>query len=125
MLSSVPIYYLFLYLHLHIFLCVCVGLLWTYICSFAKTQVFFTSLHKQVRMTTLTHRTRRTEVSKSAEKKVESEEDTNQERSPDSEDPGDSKDIRLTLMEEVLLLGLKDKEVMTLGLLSLAQRHKS
>ncbi|XP_040608159.1 Golgi phosphoprotein 3-like isoform X2 [Mesocricetus auratus] len=61
-------------------------------------------------MTTLTHRTRRTEVSKSSEKKVESEEDTNQERCPDNEDPGDSKDIRLTLMEEVLLLGLKDKE---------------
>lgn len=66
-------------------------------------------------MTTLTHRTRRTEVSKSSEKKVESEEDTNQERSPDNEDPGDSKDIRLTLMEEVLLLGLKDKEVITLA----------
>eukprot|EP00072_Mus_musculus_P073270 XP_017175033.1 PREDICTED: Golgi phosphoprotein 3-like isoform X1 [Mus musculus] len=65
---------------------------------------------RQVRMTTLTHRTRRTEVSKSSEKKIESEEDTNQERSPDNEDPGDSKDIRLTLMEEVLLLGLKDKE---------------
>ncbi|NP_001391050.1 Golgi phosphoprotein 3-like isoform 4 [Mus musculus] len=63
-------------------------------------------------MTTLTHRTRRTEVSKSSEKKIESEEDTNQERSPDNEDPGDSKDIRLTLMEEVLLLGLKDKEVL-------------
>jgi Golgi phosphoprotein 3 len=66
-------------------------------------------------MTTLTHRTRRTEVSKNSEKKIESEEDTNQERSPDNEDSGDSKDIRLTLMEEVLLLGLKDKEVMRLG----------
>lgn len=62
-------------------------------------------------MTTLTHRTRRMEVGKNPEKKVESEEDTNQDRSPDSEDSGDSKDIRLTLMEEVLLLGLKDKEV--------------
>ncbi|KAM4863189.1 Golgi phosphoprotein 3-like [Urocitellus parryii] len=61
-------------------------------------------------MTTLTHRTRRTEISKNFEKKVESEEDTNQERSPENEDSGDSKDIRLTLMEEVLLLGLKDKE---------------
>nr|XP_051713274.1 Golgi phosphoprotein 3-like isoform X3 [Oryctolagus cuniculus] len=66
--------------------------------------------NKQVRMTTLTHRARRTEVSKNFEKKVESEEDCNQERNPDTEDPGDSKDIRLTLMEEVLLLGLKDKE---------------
>lgn len=28
-----------------------------------------------------------------------------------NEDDGDSKDTRLTLMEEVLLLGLKDKEV--------------
>ncbi|GAB1287847.1 Golgi phosphoprotein 3-like [Apodemus speciosus] len=65
-------------------------------------------------MTTLTHRTRRTEVSKSSEKKIENEEDTNQERNPDNEDPGDSKDIRLTLMEEVLLLGLKDKELVSL-----------
>ncbi len=29
----------------------------------------------------------------------------------DERDDGDSKDTRLTLMEEVLLLGLKDKEV--------------
>ncbi|XP_008048151.1 Golgi phosphoprotein 3-like isoform X2 [Carlito syrichta] len=64
-------------------------------------------------MTTLTHRARRTEVSKSSEKKIDSEEDTSRERSPDNEDSdGDSKDIRLTLMEEVLLLGLKDKEVL-------------
>ncbi|XP_058131294.1 Golgi phosphoprotein 3-like isoform X1 [Dasypus novemcinctus] len=62
-------------------------------------------------MTTLTHRARRTEVSKNSEKKMETEEDNNQERSTDNEDSGDSKDIRLTLMEEVLLLGLKDKEV--------------
>uniref|UniRef100_A0A8C6FWK7 Golgi phosphoprotein 3-like n=1 Tax=Moschus moschiferus TaxID=68415 RepID=A0A8C6FWK7_MOSMO len=61
-------------------------------------------------MTTLTHRARRTEVGKNSEKKVESEENMNQDRSQDSEDTGDSKDIRLTLMEEVLLLGLKDKE---------------
>ncbi|XP_041612522.1 Golgi phosphoprotein 3-like isoform X2 [Vulpes lagopus] len=51
-------------------------------------------------MTTLTHRARRTEVGKSSEKKVECEEDTNQDRGPDNEDSGDSKDIRLTLMEE-------------------------
>lgn len=61
-------------------------------------------------MTTLTHRARRTEISKNSEKKMESEEDSNWEKSPDNEDSGDSKDIRLTLMEEVLLLGLKDKE---------------
>lgn len=63
-------------------------------------------------MTTLTHRARRMEVGKNSEKKAESEEDTNQDRSSDNEDSGDSKDIRLTLMEEVLLLGLKDKEVL-------------
>ena len=68
-------------------------------------------------MTTLTHRARRSEVGQNNEKKVESEEDTNQDRSQDNEDSGDSKDIRLTVMEEVLLLGLKDKEVMHLGLL--------
>uniref|UniRef100_A0A4W2EUJ4 Golgi phosphoprotein 3 like n=1 Tax=Bos indicus x Bos taurus TaxID=30522 RepID=A0A4W2EUJ4_BOBOX len=61
-------------------------------------------------MTTLTHRARRTEVGKNSEKKVESEENVNQDRNQDNEDIGDSKDIRLTLMEEVLLLGLKDKE---------------
>lgn len=32
-------------------------------------------------------------------------------RELNEDDPDDSKDIRLTLMEEVLLLGLKDKEV--------------
>ncbi|KAK2508855.1 hypothetical protein MC885_012892 [Smutsia gigantea] len=51
-------------------------------------------------MTTLTHRARRTEVGKNSEKKVEGEKDTNQDRHPDNEDSGDSKDIRLTLMEE-------------------------
>ena len=60
-------------------------------------------------MTTLTHWARRTKVGNNSEKKVESEEDTNQDRSQDNEDTGDSKDICLTLMEEVLLLGLKDK----------------
>lgn len=30
---------------------------------------------------------------------------------PDDDDSGDSKETRLTLMEEVLLLGLKDREV--------------
>uniref|UniRef100_A0A8C6J3K6 Uncharacterized protein n=2 Tax=Melopsittacus undulatus TaxID=13146 RepID=A0A8C6J3K6_MELUD len=56
-------------------------------------------------MTTLTHRSRRTEGRKGA-----GEEDTAADRDPTEEDPDDSKDIRLTLMEEVLLLGLKDKE---------------
>lgn len=64
-------------------------------------------------MTTLTHQACRTEVEKNSEKKVESEEDTNQDRSQDNEDTGDSKDIYVTLMEEALLLGLKDKEVYT------------
>ena len=64
-------------------------------------------------MTTLTHPACHTEVGKNSEKKVESEEDTNQDRSQDNEDTGDSKDIYLTLMEEALLLGLKDKEVYT------------
>lgn len=57
-------------------------------------------------MTTLTHRSRRAEGRKGA-----GEEDAAAERDPTEEDPDDSKDIRLTLMEEVLLLGLKDKEV--------------
>lgn len=74
--------------------------------------IFSSPLQKQLRMTTLTHRARRTEVGRNSEKKVESEGDVNQDRTPESEDSGDSKDIRLTLMEEVLLLGLKDKEVM-------------
>ena len=64
-------------------------------------------------MTTLTHRARRTEVGKNSEKKVESEENMNQNRNQDNEDTGDSKDIYVTLMEEALLLGLKDKEVYT------------
>ena len=62
-------------------------------------------------MTTLTHWACHTEVGKNSEKKVESEENVTQDRNQDNEDIGDSKDIRLTLMEEVLLLGLKDKEV--------------
>ncbi|XP_027944035.1 HORMA domain-containing protein 1 isoform X2 [Eumetopias jubatus] len=78
--------------------------------SKTRSGKIFQNKMKQVRMTTLTHRARRTEVGKNSEKKVESEEDTNQDRSPDHEDFSDSKDIRLTLMEEVLLLGLKDKE---------------
>ncbi|KAM3918846.1 Golgi phosphoprotein 3-like [Leptodactylus fuscus] len=56
-------------------------------------------------MTTVYRRTRRGEESQ--EKKVESD-DSSQDK--DEETLGDCKDIRLTLMEEVLLLGLKDKE---------------
>ncbi|XP_074837315.1 Golgi phosphoprotein 3-like [Carettochelys insculpta] len=61
-------------------------------------------------MTTLIHRGRRADGGKNADKKLEGEENSLKDRNPDEEDSGDSKDIRLTLMEEVLLLGLKDKE---------------
>ncbi|XP_027654638.1 Golgi phosphoprotein 3-like isoform X1 [Falco biarmicus] len=61
-------------------------------------------------MTTLTHRGRRPEVGRNSEKKPDSEEDAAADRDLPDGDPDDSKDIRLTLMEEVLLLGLKDKE---------------
>lgn len=60
-------------------------------------------------MTTLTHRGRRAEAGRNSEKKPDGEEDAAADLNDD--DPDDSKDIRLTLMEEVLLLGLKDKEV--------------
>ncbi|XP_053907068.1 Golgi phosphoprotein 3-like isoform X2 [Cuculus canorus] len=59
-------------------------------------------------MTTLTHRGRRAEAGRSLNKKPSSEEDAD--RRLNDDDPDDSKDVRLTLMEEVLLLGLKDKE---------------
>ncbi|KAL8184776.1 UNVERIFIED_CONTAM: Golgi phosphoprotein 3-like [Gekko kuhli] len=61
-------------------------------------------------MTTLTHRGRRAEVGRNAEKRPEGEEDSPLDTQLGDGDAGDSKDIRLTLMEEVLLLGLKDKE---------------
>ncbi|KAL4004747.1 Golgi phosphoprotein 3-like [Oreochromis aureus] len=70
-------------------------------------------------MTTLTQRTsglvqRRTEAIRSAaaEKEKESggEEDEARRGEEEDEDKGDSKETRLTLMEEVLLLGLKDRE---------------
>lgn len=48
---------------------------------------------------------------RNSDKKPDSEEDAAADRDPNEDDPDDSKDIRLTLMEEVLLLGLKDKEV--------------
>ncbi|XP_047910277.2 Golgi phosphoprotein 3-like [Anser cygnoides] len=58
-------------------------------------------------MTTLTHRGRRTEAGGSAGKKLDDEEEAAAERDPEDDD---SKGTRLTLMEEVLLLGLKDKQ---------------
>ncbi|KAM7028841.1 Golgi phosphoprotein 3-like [Acridotheres tristis] len=60
-------------------------------------------------MTTLTHRGRRAD-GRNADKKPDGEEDAAADREANEDDPDDSKDIRLTLMEEVLLLGLKDKE---------------
>ncbi|XP_004549780.1 Golgi phosphoprotein 3 [Maylandia zebra] len=70
-------------------------------------------------MSTLTQRTsglvqRRTEAIRSAaaEKEKESggEEDEVRRGEEEDDDKGDSKETRLTLMEEVLLLGLKDRE---------------
>ena len=72
-------------------------------------------------MTSLTQRSsglvqRRTEASRNAADKERSlgQEDHEPRRGDEQEgdDNGDSKETRLTLMEEVLLLGLKDREVM-------------
>ncbi|XP_029880261.1 Golgi phosphoprotein 3-like isoform X3 [Aquila chrysaetos chrysaetos] len=63
-------------------------------------------------MTTLTHRGWHAEAGRNSDKKPDSEEDAAADRDLNDHDPGDFKDIRLTLMEEVLLLGLKDKEVL-------------
>ena len=71
-------------------------------------------------MTSLTQRSsglvqRRTEASRNAADKdrPSGEEDDEPRRGDeqDDDDTGDSKETRLTLMEEVLLLGLKDREV--------------
>lgn len=76
-------------------------------------------------MTSLTQRSsglvqRRTEASRNAADKERAagggggsgEEDAQSRRDEqDEDDKGDSKETRLTLMEEVLLLGLKDREV--------------
>ncbi|KAJ8383428.1 hypothetical protein AAFF_G00221280 [Aldrovandia affinis] len=59
------------------------------------------------RMTTLTHRTRRCEP---ALDRRGAEDDVTGRPDVPEEEESDSKDIRLTLMEEILLLGLKDKE---------------
>lgn len=58
---------------------------------------------------------RRTEATRSAaadrERESATEEDEARRGEEDDDDVGDSKETRLTLMEEVLLLGLKDREV--------------
>uniref|UniRef100_A0A671KJX7 Uncharacterized protein n=1 Tax=Sinocyclocheilus anshuiensis TaxID=1608454 RepID=A0A671KJX7_9TELE len=59
-------------------------------------------------MSTLTKRSRRSEAP--AERWSNAEEKTD---GTDEEQDTDSKSLRLTLMEEILLLGLKDKEVHT------------
>ncbi|KAE8285201.1 Golgi phosphoprotein 3 Coat protein GPP34 [Larimichthys crocea] len=70
-------------------------------------------------MATLTQRTsglvqRRTEATRSAaadkERESGGEEDEARRGEEEDDDKGDSKETRLTLMEEVLLLGLKDRE---------------
>ncbi|KAI1902311.1 hypothetical protein AGOR_G00043460 [Albula goreensis] len=58
------------------------------------------------RMTTLTHRNRRAEPTLDRRNEA----DDVPEEEEEEEERNDSKDIRLTLMEEILLLGLKDKE---------------
>uniref|UniRef100_A0A4W5MZ69 Golgi phosphoprotein 3 n=1 Tax=Hucho hucho TaxID=62062 RepID=A0A4W5MZ69_9TELE len=68
-------------------------------------------------MTSLTQRSsglvqRRTEASRNAaaDKERGSEDEDNEPRQEAEDEKGDSKETRLTLMEEVLLLGLKDRE---------------
>ncbi|OPJ89936.1 hypothetical protein AV530_017912 [Patagioenas fasciata monilis] len=73
-------------------------------------------------MTSLTQRSsglvqRRTEASRSAAADKErgvggGPEDEGRRDEPGDDEKGDSKETRLTLMEEVLLLGLKDRETM-------------
>lgn len=77
---------------------------------------------QQTEMTSLTQRSsglvqRRTEASRSAADKdrtlsQEAHDEPRRGEELEDDDPGDSKETRLTLMEEVLLLGLKDREVM-------------
>lgn len=75
-------------------------------------------------MTSLTQRNsglvqRRTEAIRSAaadrEKDSGGEDEEARRGEEEEEDKGDSKETRLTLMEEVLLLGLKDREVRTVN----------
>lgn len=60
-------------------------------------------------MTTLTKRSRRTDTP-TERRSQEEEEEKQKGRGTDEEEDGDGKELRLTLMEEILLLGLKDKE---------------
>ncbi|XP_066523114.1 Golgi phosphoprotein 3-like [Hoplias malabaricus] len=60
-------------------------------------------------MTTLIKRSRRTDTPTERQGRDEEEAEL-KDRVTDEEEGGDSKQLRLTLMEEVLLLGLKDKE---------------
>ena len=69
-------------------------------------------------MTSLTQRSsglvqRRTEASRNAvaDKERGSDDEDYEPRQEEEDEKGDSKETRLTLMEEVLLLGLKDREV--------------
>ncbi|MBN3283213.1 GLP3L protein, partial [Polyodon spathula] len=61
-------------------------------------------------MTTLTHRSRRVEAAGGGKQQQEEEGTEKRDSLEDEGEKGDCKDLRLTLMEEVLLLGLKDKE---------------
>lgn len=79
-------------------------------------------------MASITQRTsglvqRRTEAIRSAaaadkERESGAEEDEARRGEEEDDDKGDSKETRLTLMEEVLLLGLKDREVWAVFTLS-------
>lgn len=63
---------------------------------------------------------RKNVVAQNVERSNNINDDLDKHHSDDQEEEDvDSKETRLTLMEEVLLLGLKDKEVFTLALTSL------
>ncbi|XP_067832106.1 Golgi phosphoprotein 3-like [Heptranchias perlo] len=61
-------------------------------------------------MSTLTHRARRAEAADRPREEPGAEERQRSGQEEDGDDPGDAKELRLTLMEEVLLLGIKDRE---------------
>lgn len=73
--------------------------------------VTVSSLPPQEDMTMLTRRGRRAEAGRGSDKKPDGEDEAAADRELSEDNADGSKDIRLTLMEEVLLLGLKDKEV--------------
>ncbi|XP_041037456.1 Golgi phosphoprotein 3-like [Carcharodon carcharias] len=60
-------------------------------------------------MSTLTHRARRAEAARGPERPEAGVEEAD-ENGPQEEEEADAKELRLTLMEEVLLLGIKDRE---------------